>query len=165
MKKFISVLLALLLTALLCACGAPSAPAADESALHCTISISCATILDHEAELAPEKAALLPSDGWILKETEVAVREGESAFDVLQRVCKDNKIQMEYAESAAYGGAYVKGIHNIYQTDCGELSYWMYSVNGEFPNYGCGNYAMRDGDELCFLYTCDLGADVGGPMS
>ena len=38
----------------------------------------------------------------------------------------------------------------------------MYSVNGEFPNYGCSAYALQDGDVICWVYTCDLGEDVGG---
>ena len=165
MKKTAFFLTALLIAALLCGCGAASAPSEDENALHCTVSVSCATILDHADELAPEKAALVPDDGRILAETEAAFTEGESAFDVLLRVCKEKKIQMEYDDAPAYGGVYLIGINNIYQADCGDLSYWMYSVNGEFPNFGCGDYVMRDGDELCFLYTCDLGADVGSPMS
>jgi hypothetical protein len=38
----------------------------------------------------------------------------------------------------------------------------MYSVNGWFPNYGSSRYALKDGDEICWVYTCDLGQDVGG---
>ncbi len=44
----------------------------------------------------------------------------------------------------------------------GNLSGWMYSVNGWFPNYGCSRYALKDGDIVEWRYTCDLGYDVGG---
>ena len=37
----------------------------------------------------------------------------------------------------------------------------MYKVNGWFPNYGCSRYQVEDGDVICWVYTCDLGADVG----
>ena len=37
----------------------------------------------------------------------------------------------------------------------------MYSVNGTFPNFGCGQYFLQPGDEIRLVYTCDLGADVG----
>ena len=57
-----------------------------------------------------------------------------------------------------------QGIHNLYEFDCGELSGWMYNVNGWFPNYGCSRYALQDGDVIRWRYTCDLGADVGGSM-
>ena len=37
----------------------------------------------------------------------------------------------------------------------------MYKVNEQFPNYGCGRYDVEDGDVIVWLYTCDLGLDVG----
>ena len=37
----------------------------------------------------------------------------------------------------------------------------MYKVNGWFPNYGCSRYQLQDGDTVCWVYTCDLGSDVG----
>ena len=38
----------------------------------------------------------------------------------------------------------------------------MYKVNdGWFPNYGCSRYQLRDGDVMEWVYTCDLGKDVG----
>lgn len=128
----------------------------------CTISISCAAILEHMDQLDPEKAELVPEDGWILKPTAVVFDEGESAFQVLRRVCRQEKIHMEFANTAVYDSAYIEGIQNLYELDCGEGSGWMYQVNGWFPNYGCGRYQLRDGDTLCWVYTCDMGADVGG---
>lgn len=38
----------------------------------------------------------------------------------------------------------------------------MYKVNGWFPNYGCSRYQLQAGDDVQWLYTCDLGLDVGG---
>lgn len=39
---------------------------------------------------------------------------------------------------------------------------WIYKVNDWFPNYGCSRYALADVDVICWVYTCDLGDDVGG---
>jgi hypothetical protein len=41
----------------------------------------------------------------------------------------------------------------------------MYKVNGWFPNYGCSRYGLKDGDVICWVYTCDLGKDIGGGYS
>ena len=128
----------------------------------CTLSISCATILDHMDWLDEEKVDLVPEDGWILKATKVKFYEGESVFNVLQRTCKQNKIHMEFSDTPMYNSAYIEGIHNLYEFDCGQLSGWMYSVNGWFPNYGCSRYQLKDGDIIKWVYTCDLGYDVGG---
>lgn len=128
----------------------------------CTFSISCATILDNIKDLDPEKVELVPEDGWLMEPEAVTFQEGESVFDVLLRVCREQTIHMEYENTPIYNSAYIEGIGNLYEFDCGELSGWMYSVNGWFPNYGCSRYQLRDGDVVEWVYTCDLGMDVGG---
>ena len=127
----------------------------------CTFSISCETILDNWELCDESKKPLVPSDGVILSSTIVSFSEGESVFDVLQRICKDNKIHMESSWTPMYNSAYIEGINNLYEFDVGEGSGWMYSVNGWYPNYGCGQYAVKNGDVIEWIYTCDLGADVG----
>lgn len=160
--------LALLVLLLCTACGAGDVQDGGGSdaqrSYTCTVSISCATILDNMDKCKADKQALVPSDGVILPETEVSFAGGESVFDVLQRVCRDNKIHMESSWTALYKSAYIEGIHNLYEFDVGERSGWMYEVNGWFPNYGCSGYTLQDGDVVRWVYTCDLGADVGGAV-
>ena len=137
-------------------------PPVENSVLTCTVSISCAAILENFDRLNAEKADLIPADGGLLAPTAVEFTEGESVFDVLKRVCRENKIHMEFSETPVYQSAYIEGIGNLYEFDCGEGSGWMYRVNGEFPNYGCSRYTLADGDTVEWVYTCDFGADVGG---
>ena len=128
----------------------------------CTLSISCATILDNMDLCKEEKRELVPEDGWILKPMTVTFYEGESVFNVLQRTCKQQKIHMEFSNTPIYNSAYIEGINNLYEFDVGNLSGWMYRVNDWFPNYGCSRYLLQDGDVIEWVYTCDLGDDVGG---
>ena len=128
----------------------------------CIISINCATVLEHLDELAEGKEDLVPPDGWLLEAVEVEFNEGESVFHVLRRTCKQMKLHMEFEDTPIYNSAYIEGIGNLYEFDCGELSGWKYRVNGWFPNYGCSRYQVQSGDVIEWLYTCDLGADVGG---
>lgn len=130
----------------------------------CTFSIECSTILNNLEMLDPEKLEMVPSNGVILATTSVTFYEGESVFDVLQRLCKEKGIHMESSWTPIYNSAYIEGIHNLYEFDCGELSGWMYKVNGWYPNYGCSRYQLRDGDVVEWRYTCDLGNDVGRGM-
>ena len=136
----------------------------ENAAPTCTVSISCAAILENLDRLNAEKADLIPADGVLLAPTAVEFTEGESVFDVLKRVCRENKIHMEFSETPVYQSAYIEGIGNFYEFDCGEGSGWMYRVNGEFPNYGCSRYTLADGDTVEWVYTCDFGADVGGGL-
>lgn len=129
----------------------------------CTFSIECSTILNNLSDLNPEKLEIVPSNGVILPSTTVTFYEGESVFDVLQRVCKENGIHMEASWTPIYNSAYVEGIHNLYEFDCGNQSGWMYRVNGWYPNYGCSRYQLVQGDVVEWRYTCKgLGADIGG---
>ena len=130
--------------------------------LTCTISISCSTILNNMDKCEEAKKEWVPDDGVILRATTVTFTEGESVYDVLERVCRDNGIQMEASWSGKYGSAYVEGIANLYEFDVGSGSGWMYKVNGWFPNYGCSGYTLSQGDVISWVYTCDLGDDVGG---
>lgn len=129
---------------------------------HATLSIVCNTILDNMDRFDEAKLEVLPEDGVILTEKQVTFYEGESVFDVLLRETRDEKIHMEFVSTPIYNSNYIEGINNIYEFDCGELSGWMYKVNGWFPNYGCSRYVLQDGDKVEWIYTCDLGRDIGG---
>lgn len=130
--------------------------------LTCTLSVRCDTILQNIAWLDPEKVELVPKDGVIFAERTVTFYEGESVFHLLVREMKKNKIHLEFENTPIYNSAYIEGIHNLYEFDCGELSGWMYKVNDWFPNYGCSRYQLKEGDKVEWVYTCDLGVDVGG---
>jgi hypothetical protein len=130
--------------------------------LTCTITIRCDTILDNMDNLDPAKAPYVPDDGVILREVTVEFEEGETVFDVLNRVCKQYNIPIEYSWTPMYDSYYIEGINNLYEFDCGSESGWMYKVNGWFPNYGCSSYYLTGGEKIVWCYTCNgLGEDVG----
>lgn len=136
-----------------------------DNSLSCALSISCNTIKNNLSMLDPEKTELVPENGIIYSNPEVTFYEGESVFNVLLRELKKNKIHVEFKNTPIYNSAYIEGIGNLYEFDCGELSGWMYKVNGIFPNYGCSRYQLQNGDIVEWIYTCDLGADIGGNYS
>lgn len=133
-----------------------------KTALHCTFSIECSTILDNMDKLTEGKEELVPSDGVVLAAKEVEFYEGESVFDVLLRETRANKIHMEFVAAPIYNSKYIEDINNLYEFDCGPLSGWHYRVNGWYPNYGCSRYMLSDGDVVEWRYTCDLSRDIGG---
>lgn len=127
-----------------------------------TLSISAATILRHLDQFDSSKMSVLPADGVIMATRKVTFSANESVFDVLKRETKKSGVHMEFSWTPMYNSAYVEGIHNLYEFDCGELSGWMYKVNGWFPNYGASRYQLKAGDKVEWVYTCDLGRDIGG---
>ncbi len=127
-----------------------------------TLSISAATILRHLDQFDAAKMSVLPPDGVVMAKQKVSFAQNESVFDVLEREAQKRKIHLEFSWTPIYNSAYVEGINNLYEFDCGELSGWMYKVNGWFPNYGASRYQLKPGDQIEWVYTCDLGRDIGG---
>lgn len=127
----------------------------------CAFSISCGVLNAHLSELKQNKRSLVPKDGMILKDTNVTLTEGESVFDITKRLCRDNSIHFEFTLTPIYNTAYVEGINNLYEFDCGSGSGWMYSVNGEFPSCGCSDYYPKKGDVIRWHYTVNMGKDLG----
>lgn len=129
----------------------------------CTVTVRCDTILDHMDRLDPGKAEFVPENGMILWDVETAFEEGETAFDVLKRACNQYNVPLEYSWTPMYDSYYIEGINCIYEFDCGSESGWVFRINGWFPNYGCSEHILKDGDRVEFCYTCTgLGSDVGG---
>jgi len=130
-----------------------------------TLEIRVDTILDNYDKLDPKLKSerFVPSNGVILKKTRFELKDGENVFDILVKAVRQNRIHMEYqgANENQYGSVYIQGINNIYEFSVGELSGWMYKVNGWYPNYGASLYKLKDGDNISWNYTCDLGRDLG----
>ena len=131
-----------------------------------TIAIRVDTLLKNWDLLDPslQSEKYVPKNGVILKTTTYELlSDKETVWDVLQRATKEHKIQMEYqgANENIYNSVYVEGINHLYEFSAGPLSGWMYKVNGVYPNYGCSQYTLKDGDVIEWQYTVDLGRDLG----
>lgn len=139
----------------------------------CYVTIVCTTINNNLNMLKDSKKPFVPSDGIILMEAPIEVKDGDTAFEIIKKACKENTckakckycqkggIQIEYTYTPAFDNYYIEGIHQIYEKDCGSASGWMYSVNGVFPNVGASSYEIKQGDKIIFAYTCDMGDDIG----
>ncbi|MBQ2897005.1 MAG: DUF4430 domain-containing protein [Clostridia bacterium] len=129
--------------------------------LTCTLSIRCDTILNNLSMMKEEKRSIVPANGIIYSKKDVVFYDGESVFNVVLRETKQNKIHFEFEITPIYESAYIKGIANLYEFDCGELSGWLYKVNGVSPSAGCSLYELKPGDCIEISYTCNMGKDLG----
>lgn len=129
-----------------------------------TLSIEANTLTKRPELLKKELRKYVPNDGFILKPTKFVLHTDNSVFTILQKATRQNSIQMEYqgADENIYKSAYIQGIQYIYEFSAGERSGWMYRVNGKFPQVGVSRYILQEGDVVEFLYTVDLGKDIGG---
>ena len=117
-----------------------------------TISIRCDTIKGRE-----KVNSHIPDDGIILDRTALGANNGDTVYDVLMLAGKKYGIPID--NTGAQGAAYIAGINYLYEFDYGDLSGWMYRVNGELPEVGCQSCTISDGDEIEWLYTTNIGKD------
>ncbi len=115
-----------------------------------TLRISCQTVTG--------RAAHIPGDGMLLSHTQVPISIGDTVFDVLHSATAQQKIHLDFSGSGS--SVYVKGIGNLYEFDYGDLSGWIYYVNGAEATQSCGDYPVQNGDVVEWHYTLSLGKDI-----
>ena len=160
-KNFIAVLLAVALAVtFVCVTDFSSAEGyyngedkhKDDIIGHVTMTIRCDTVV------GKSESDYIPSDGIILDFTEFEIEDGDTVYDILIEAARKYNIQVENNGSAEM--VYISGINYLYEFDFGDLSGWVYHVNGVTPSVSCGEYELSDGDVIEWLYTCNLGNDV-----
>lgn len=120
-----------------------------------TISIRCDTVA------GISESSYIPADGVILPATEVPIDADDTVYDVLVRAARTNRIQLENNGAPGLrGSAYINGINYLYEFDYGDLSGWVFRVNGADASVGCGEYSVADGDFVEWHYTLELGNDI-----
>ena len=124
----------------------------------CSVEIECKNILKNKDLLDLDLRDSVPKDGIILKKTKVDLKKGDSAYTVLYRITKDKNISMESRDTA--GSKYIRGIDNFYEFGCGDESGWLYLVNGKKLGISSSEAKLKNGDEVRWSYTCNLGKDV-----
>lgn len=143
--------------------GAPAAqPSSQPTATPAAQSTPSASPAATQPPQAAEITLSIVGDndtGTILAPVSVELEDGDSVLDVLKRATRSRKIQMEYMGRGAT--AYVEGIDNLYEFDKGSESGWIFHVNGQSPGKSAGAYKLKAGDVVEWLYTLDMGKDVG----
>ena len=125
----------------------------ESSTLSCTLYVECRMALDNMDRLSEDKRSAVPKSGVIFGPRTVTFSEGENVYDVLSREMRNAGIPFDSDGYTKYSSAYVRGINNLYEFDCGKSSGWIYLVNGKMPNFGCSRYVLSGGDEVHWKYS------------
>ncbi len=120
--------------------------------ISCYVTVECTKILSNMNKLKAGHEDYVPPDGYIISSKKVSVKNGSSAYDAVKNACSQCNVTIN-ATNSAYG-VYVAGFNNIDEKDCGNMSGWLYSVNGVMPSKSCGKYILSNGDSIVFSYTC-----------
>jgi len=81
---------------------------------------------------------------------------GETAYSLLHRTA------LAIGSRSTAMGVYVYSIAGVAEFDGGPGSGWMFRVNGQFPATSADTLVLQAGDSVAWLFTRDLGHDIGG---
>ena len=116
-----------------------------------TITIDCKTILNNMGALPEQYKGFVPSNGMIMPTKKVKLQEGDTVFDVVVRVAKQQNIQL--SQSAGY----IQSINNLTEKMFQGSGGWMYAVNGSYASTGSNSYTLKNNDRIEWRYTCYIG--------
>ena len=134
---------ALALAAGLAACG--TAPATDGSAASGTDAAQ-----EQQATIAVTVEIDATAGEGESTTADVDLSEGATVYDALVATGADvNASDSDY-------GMYVQGINGLATGDFGDMSGWMFEVNGEMAEVGCSQYELKDGDVVTWTYVTEF---------
>lgn len=115
------------------------------------LSVSC-TVIGQDASGAQQTWA---------QPTTALVEEGATAADLSEQVFKQAGIGVD-AQTGAYGwflnsltSPFDKNVTLSTVQDGGTWTSWQFFVNGKMANVGAGNYTLKAGDEVTWVYGSD----------
>lgn len=107
-----------------------------------TFSVTCKNALANGADV--------PQSGYIIDQTEITLKNGQTVFDALEAACDKNSVSLRYQSKS-----YITEIGGLAEKDCGGASGWMYRVNGTNPRKAASKYVLKDGDTVEWYYVTD----------
>ncbi len=115
-----------------------------------TLEIRCDTL--------PAGTENVPADGAVLQKAQYPIWAGDTVYDLLTRAARQHRLLLD--ARGGEGMKYLAGIQYLYEQAHGELSGWMYFVNGQSASQSCDRLLLNDGDSILWAYTCEMGADL-----
>ena len=109
-----------------------------------TMSIRCDTVAKENRIILDNKSFSIDAD--------------DTAYDILIEAAKEYQIKIDNKGTKEM--AYISGIDNLYEFDYGDLSGWMYYINGKEQSVGCSEALLKDGDNIEWRYSTSLGKDI-----
>ena len=155
-KKRMAALIVLAVLIVVSAAAELIINAGKEGTANVHIQIRC----DKLAE-APEKlkdqtlVQYIPDDGEALARLKYIANDGDSALDILEKICSNKNIEIKKNSEGA-----IQSIGYFKNGDCGQGSGWVYTVNGRLMDEDPAEYIVRDGDEIVWAFSLNGGRDI-----
>jgi len=121
----------MLITFMFCMFGCADAPSAPPASEGLTVRVC---VMDDQEKV-------------IIEETALTYTDGITAFDALMSVAAGQNVPV------VHSSGYVTSIGNLAAGDKGDMSGWLFFVNGESPTVGASDYILAPDDVVLWQYT------------
>ena len=101
---------------------------------------------------------------WIPR-TKITINNNTTVYDVIKQVL--GEANLEGSANNKYSTMYISGVkipgtdRYLSEFSNGNLSGWMYTLNGHHPNLGVAQQFLQNNDEIVFHYTDDYTKEEG----
>lgn len=100
-------------------------------------------------------------DSILVPSNTVTINENATVLSASIDSFQQNQIPFQTGGSGT--DLYITSINNVSQQSAGPLSGWLYKVNDVFVDSSPSTYSLNPGDRVTWIFTTDLGKDVGAP--
>ena len=151
-RRIAALLLVLMLAAAFFAgCGAP----AEDAALKVKVTVSFQAAVD----AGYDNAKAISETGVLVDGVEIGLPEGATAYDAVKSACDAAKAPV--VKNGEGEALYIESVSSLSAGDCGDLSGWLFNINGKYGSEGINAAKVADGDAVNLLYTVNMGEDIG----
>lgn len=140
MKKYISVVIILLLSLVLFSCSEKEKPIENEQIVN-PIDLSF-SLIDGDDDLAIENFEPINDDAFIAE-------EGSTVLEATMLYCMSHDISVSLDSNQTY----ITEIGGLTQGDYSDKTGWVFSVNGEIGNLSANEKILQSGDKICWQFV------------
>lgn len=155
MKKFLCIVLSLIMLVGIVGCSEEKHDGNNDG-IHIKFVIDATNAYNNESLDSDIKEKI--NNGIILSAENLEISRDCTAGDATKLACQIHSIALD-SEVSSYG-LFVKGISGVENSMFGDMSYWLFRVNGETPEVGADYVTLNDGDIVEWVYTCNGGDDL-----
>ena len=120
----------------------------------CFTLLFCGCAEEQSTEIAGEVTVLIETlDETVLNET-IKFPNDSSAYDVTLQAAEKKGVEIVFEGTEKT--AFLTKAQGLANGDFGDMSGWLYEVNGEAAMVGCGQYAVQDKDIIRWYYVEDF---------
>ena len=127
-----------------------SSTVTDPNHVTVTISVECKTA----TEKGNSVALAVSSNGIILAPKKLTLKKSATVYDALSAT------GLIIGSNSSAMGTYVYSIQSLAEKMCGGTSGWLYFVNDKCISLSSSSCVLKDGDNICWKYSCDNGNDL-----